>query len=165
MKDDAFKLETNIIVNPELYYKSNEDIPWSFRYYFTDNFLTMPVVFGISDYFTIGTAPFMNASNKGASEPNNISNFPYHDDFEFNFIRFSYGSTGLYFDNWGINLNVNRQSLSIGNTKLGSIFYNKTFESDAYAQLNLFTKCFKYSGDIVQVDYSKYLFLHQIHQW
>ncbi len=162
LKDDAFKLEANLIFTPEFYYKSNEDIPWSFRYNFIDNFLTMPVIFGISDYFTIGTYPFISASNKGASDPKNLSNFPYHDDFEFNFIRFSYGSTGLYYDKWGVNLNINRQGLSIGNTQLGSIFYNKTFESDAYLQFNLFTNCFKYSGDIVQVDYSKYLFLHQI---
>ena len=162
MDDNAFKLEANLLVTPELYYKSNEDIPWSFRYCFKDHFLTMPVIFGISDYATIGTYPFITASNKGASDPKNYSNFPYHDDFEFNFIQFSFGSTGLQFDNWGVNLNINRQGLSIGNTKLGSIFYNKTFESDAYLQLNLFTKCFKYSGDIVQVDYSKYLFVHQI---
>ena len=163
LKDDAFKLDANLIVNPELYYKSNEEIPWSFRYCFTDNFITLPVILGISDYFTIATYPFFGKSNIGQQDPKNISNIPYKsDDIEFNFIKFSYGSTGLYFDNWGINLNVNRQGLTIGNTALGSIFYNKTFETDAYAQLNLYTKCFKYSGDIVQVDYSKYLFLHQL---
>ena len=163
LKDEAFKLEANLIANPELYYKSNSQIPWSFRYCFNDNFLTLPVIFGISDYFTIATYPVFAKSNLGQQDPKNISNIPYkEDDIEFNFIKFSYGSAGLYFDNWGINLNINRQYLTIGNTKLGSIFYNKTFESDAYAQLNLYTRCFKYSGDIVQVDYSKYLFLHQI---
>lgn len=162
-KDEGFKLELNLIANPELYYKSNSEIPWSFRYCLKDNFLTLPVVFGLSDYVTIGTYPFVGKAFYGQQKPHNLSNLPYTDDDpEFNFIRFSYGSSGLYFDNWGINLNINRQALSIGNTKLGSIFYNKTFESDAYLQLNLFTKCFKYSGDIVQVDYSKYLFLHQI---
>ena len=163
MEDDSFKLETNLIVNPELYYKSNDQIPWSFRYCYVDNFITLPVVLGISDYFTIGTYPFFGKSNIGQQDSKNISNVPYkEDDIEFNFIKFSYGSTGLYFDNWGINLNINRQGLTIGNTKLGSIFYNKTFETDAYAQLNVYTNCFKYSGDIIQVDYSKYLFLHQI---
>lgn len=163
MDDKAFKLESNLIVNPELYYKSNRNIDWSFKYYFTDNFITLPVIFGISDYFTIATYPFIGKSNVGQQSYYNISNVPYKDeDFEFNFIRFSYGSAGLCFDNWGVNFNVSRQGLSIGKTQLGSIFYNKSFESDAYAQLNLYTKCFKYSGDIVQVDYSKYLFLHQI---
>lgn len=162
-KDDAFKLDINLIANPELYYKSNDDIDWSFRYCYKDNFLSLPVIFGISDYFTIGTTPVFAKSNLGQQADDNFTNLPYkEDDFEFNFIKFSYGSSGLYFDNWGINLNINRQGLSIGNTKLGSIFYNKTFETDAYGQLNIFTKSFKYSGDIVQVDFSKYLFLHQI---
>ncbi|MBR6341314.1 MAG: hypothetical protein IKR64_05395, partial [Treponema sp.] len=77
LKDDAFKLESNLIVNPELYYKSNSQIPWSFRYCFNDNFLTLPVIFGISDYFTIATYPVFAKSNLGQQAPNNISNIPY----------------------------------------------------------------------------------------
>lgn len=161
--DDAFKLGTNLIVAPELYYKSNPEIDWTFNYFYKNNPLTLPLIFGISDYITIESDLFFGKSHKGSADSNNISNIPYkEDDLEFLFLNFSYGSTGLYFDNWGINLNINRQGLAIGNTRFGSIFYNKTFETDAIGQLNVFSKCFKYSGDIIQVDYSKYLFIHQV---
>lgn len=162
-EDQAFKFYINLIANPEVYYKSNEDIPWSFRYCLFDNFLTSPMLFGFSNFVTIETDPFFGKSNNGAIKADNITNMPYRDgDLEFMFIRFSYGSTGLYFDNWGINFNISKQGYTIGNTKLGSIFYNKTFETDAFAQLNIYSKSFKYTGNIVQVDYTKYLFLHEL---
>jgi len=163
IEDEAFRFYINLIANPEFYYKSNEAIDWSFRYNLYDNFLTSPAIFALSDYISIETDPFFGKTNIGSSKPDNFMNIPYReDDAEFMFLKFSYGSCGLYFDKWGINLNISKQGYTIGKTRLGSIFYNKTFESDAFLQMNIFSKAFKYSGNIVQVDYSKYLFLHEI---
>lgn len=163
MDTSVFKLNLNIIANPEVYYKSNENIDWTFNYYFTDNLLTAPLQFGLSNYVTIESVPFIGKSHFGAAKSNSHFNLPLcTDDMEFLFMKFAYGSAGMTFDKWGFNLNVGKQGLEIGNTQMQSIIYGKNFETDGYIQLNLFSDSFKYSMDIVQVDYSKYLYLHQI---
>lgn len=163
IKDDVFALNGNLILSPELYYKSNPDIDWSFKYNYLNKAGTLPFQLGVSEYMTIEIDPFLGKTNLGASKPNNFTNIPVcADDFEFLFINFAYGSVGYADDKWGANLNISKTGLSIGNTNLGSIFYNKTFETDEYIQANVFTKIFKYSADVVQVDYSKYLYIHQI---
>lgn len=163
MDTSAFKFNINILVNPELYYKSNEDIDWTFNYYYHDNLLSAPLQFGLSNYVTIESVPFIGKSHYGASQPNNFCNVPLcSDDMEFLFMKFAYGSVGKTFDNWGFNLNFSKQGFQIGNTQLASLIYSKNFETDGYFQMNLFSNSFKYSMDIVQVDYQKYLYLHQL---
>lgn len=161
--DEVLKLNSNIILSPEFYYKSNPNIDWSFKYNYLNKAGTVPIQLGISDYIAIETNPFLGKSNLGASRPNNFTNIPVNgEDFEFLFINFAYGCVGYANDKWGVNLNISKTGLSIGNTNLGSIFYNNTFETDEYIQLNIFTKMLKYSADVIQVDFSKYVYLHQI---
>ena len=163
MDTSVFSLDLNLILNPELYYKSNSDIPWSFNYFYQDNLGTVPVKFGISDYITIESDPFLGKSHYGASEADSYCNIPIlNGDPEFMFMRYAYGSTGICFDKWGFNFILAKEGLKIGNTSMASIIYNNSFETDGYAQLNIFTNSFKYSMDIIQVDFQKYLYLHQL---
>lgn len=159
----AFKFSANAILNPELYYKSNSQIPWSFRYCYDDNLVTVPLQFAFSNFITIETDPFFGKTNIATQRPENFCNIPYLDeDFEFLFPRFAYGNTGYVFDGWGINFQIGKQGLQIGNTKNGSIFYNDTFETDQFIQMNLFSDVFKYSLDVVQINQGKNLYLHEI---
>ncbi|MCR5188158.1 MAG: hypothetical protein K6C97_04420, partial [Treponema sp.] len=82
--------------------------------------------------------------------------------FDFNIPKFAYGATGYTGEKWGINFHVAKEGMSIGDTKLGSIVYNKTFETDFYAQLNIFSERLKYTMNVVQVDNTKYFYTHQI---
>lgn len=163
MDTSVFSFDLNIILNPELYYKSNPDIPWTFNYFYQDNFGTAPVRFGVSDYITIESDPFLGKSHLGAAASDSFCNIPYReDDPEFLFMRYAYGSSGIAFDKWGLNFVIAKEGLKIGNTSMASIIYNNTFETDGFAQLNVFSNSFKYSMDIVQVDFQKYLYLHQL---
>lgn len=163
MDDKAFSFDLNLIVNPEVYYKSNENIPWSFHYYFNDNLATVPVKLGFSKYVAIENDLFIGKSYYGSSLSDSFCNIPYRDaDMEFLFNRFGYGNVGLCFDNWGFNFQVGKEGLKIGNSQIPSIIYDESFETDGFVQLNLFTKSAKYSLDVTQVDYNKYLYLHQL---
>ena len=87
---------------------------------------------------------------------------PYRNgDVEFLFPRFAYGSLAGSFNGWGANIHIGKEGFQIGDTKIGSVIYNKTFETDAYINLNLFSKYFKYSMDIVQISNEKWFYLHQ----
>lgn len=159
---DPFYFDFRIKLNGELYYKSNDDIPWTFKYFYKDNFATFPIKIGFSDYVAIQTDPYVGKSDYGASRNDSITNFPFRDgDVEFLFPRFAYGSTAFMFDKWGVNFHIGKEGFQIGDSKIGSVIYNHTFETDAYTNLNVFTKYFKYSMDVVQISNEKWFYIHQ----
>lgn len=165
-EDSALKLYSNPKTNIEFYYKSNINIPWSFDYAVKDRFVTLPVVIGFSDYITIGSDFFIGKNYSASHSSGNFTNIPYSfSHIDMSFQKFSYFSSGLCFDSWGMNFHAGKEGLTIGNTKLGSIIYNETFETNFYSQLNVFTKRLKYSMDVSQVENDtnkKYIFLHQL---
>ena len=157
-----FRFDIGVNLNAEGYYKTSDDIPWSFRYNYKDNLATFPVIAGFSDYFTLQTDPFIGKSHYGSSRNDNYTNLPYRDgDVEFLFPRFAYGSLAGAFNGWGVNIHIGKQGFQIGDTRIGSVIYNRTFETDAYINLNLFSKHFKYSMDTVQISNEKWFYLHQ----
>jgi hypothetical protein len=170
---DALVLNFNLGVNPEFYYKTGttndindpEYIDWTFDYYYKDNLLTLPMYIGFSNYFSIEMDMFIGKNFGAANSPNAFTNIPLGlevNDFEFLWPRYAYGSTGLFFDNWGVSFHLGKEGLTIGNTQLRSIIYDKSFETDSYSQLSLYTKWFKYSLDVAQVQAEKFLYLHEI---
>lgn len=163
IKTPAARIFINPKINTELYYKSNPDIDYTFGYAIKDRFLTVPILLGFSNYITVETDPFLGKNYNKSQAPDNYSNIPYaFDQFDVYIPRFAYAATGYTGKNWGINLHVAKEGLTIGNSILGSLIYNKTFETDFYTQINAYTKVFKYSMDVIQVQTSKYFFLHQL---
>ncbi len=174
-----FKLSMHPILNPEVYYKSNKELPWSFNYYYKDNFLTMPIDMGYGNNFAMGTNMFLGKSFIAAARNDNYTNLPV--DFEdigdvhymeFYFPSFAYASFGKYNENWGYNFHIGKQGKTIGKTHTGSIIYNSTFETDAYAELDFYSSAVKYTMNVVQVSSNRmdniqqdnterYLYIHQ----
>lgn len=157
-----FRFDIGVKLTGEGYYKTSNDIPWSFRYNYRDNLASFPVQLAFSDYVTIQTDPFLGKSHYGSSRNDNYTNIPYRNgDVEFLFPRFAYGSVAGLFNGWGANIHIGKQGFQIGYTKIGSVIYNRSFETDAYINLNLFSRHFKYSMDIVQISNEKWFYIHQ----
>ena len=185
-KEDLFPklLDFHFTLHPQLnlefYYKTNKDIGWGFEYYFRDNIISAPLNMGFGDNVAMGGNFFLGKNYIAASRNDNFCNFPLNItekfdplDVEFYFPTFAYASFGKAYDNWGYNLHAGKQGKTIGQTLTGSIIYNKTFETDAYFELDLFTKAVKFTMDVVQVSSNRmdniqqgsnterYLYLHQ----
>lgn len=162
-KEDAFRLYINPRISPEFYYKTNKEIPWSFNYFINDYFITIPIILGFDNYFTIQTDAFIGKNGPSIQEPDNFTNIIYKGShLEFLFPRFAYGSFGYNNDLWGFNFHIGTMGRNIGKTSIGSIIYNKTFETDSYALLNLYTKKFKYSMDVSEITNNRFLYLHTL---
>lgn len=158
----SFRFDFDTKFTAEGYYKTSDDIPWSFRYNYKDNFASFPIKFAFSDYVAVESDLFLGKSHYGSSRNDNYTNLPYRNgDFEFMFPRFAYGSLAGTFNGWGANIHIGKQGFQIGDTKIGSVIYNNTFETDSYINLNLFSKYFKYSMDVVQISNEKWFYLHQ----
>ena len=166
--DDFFpnlelRLFANIQLNPEFYYKSNPNVDWSFSYFIRDFPITIPIIIGFSDYVTIEPDFLLGKNQPAANDPYNFTNIPYAgNQFEFTVPHFAYGAVGHAFDKWGVNFYAAKEGLQIFNTQLGSIIYNRTFETDFYCSLNLYTEYLKYSLHVAEVDNTKFLYLHQL---
>lgn len=127
------------------------------------NFIQADVNLGWSDYFLINSAPAITKNFWGLTEDSNFINLPISGTtFEFFQPLKAYASGGIALKNWGINFNVNRQGLQIGKTITGSIIYNSTFQTDFYAQLNVYNKYVRYNLDVVQVSPKRYFYVHQL---
>lgn len=171
---DYVKTSINLKVNPELYYKSNDEIPWTNSYFFKDNFMTFPITLGFSNYFAGQSDLFFGKNYISMHKNDNFTNIPLKvKDFEFFFPTYAFASFGQTFDNWGYNFHVGKQGKTIGDTISGSILYNKTFESDYYSELNLYSDVMKITTDVVQIssnrmdniqndNIDRYLYSHQI---
>lgn len=179
LNDEALELTLHPAINLEGYYKTNDDIPWSFKYNVKDFFMTAPLYIGFGNEVSTGADFFYGKNAIAAAKPDNFWNLPvdvtdlyhvYHQEFEF--PRFAFMSFGKNMEGWGYNFHLGKSEKTIGDTKTGSIIYNKTFETDAYAELSFYTNKLKLTTDVVQVSSNlmdsmqgnnteRYLYIHQ----
>lgn len=163
VKNSDLMFFVNAIASPELYFKSNPQINWTFNYFFNDNAITFPVIIGFSNWVTIQSDYFVGKNYYAQQETNNLTNIPFGiSEIGFMQPRFVYSSIAHSFKNWGFNFIIGKEGLKIGKSKLGSIVYNDTFETDVYFKLDLYSDYVKYSIDVAQVDVDKYLYLHEL---
>ncbi len=130
----------------------------------TEKILTYPVYINFCDYAFIESDFCLSKNFFGMNESNNFCNIFFNaSDFEFLWPTYAYFSAGYLFDNGlGINLHVGREGLEVGRTLTGSIIYNRTFQTDAFIQFNLFTKKLKFVTSIVEINNKKNLYMHDL---
>lgn len=160
--DNAFAIDTEAVLNTELYTKNNSDIPWTFTYNNNGNLFTAPIRFGFGNLITVESHFFFGKNYFASKDPDNFTNVPLSfNDIRFHFPTFAYISFSRQFEGWGMNFHIGKQGKSIGNTQTGSIIYNNTFETDMYSSLSIYSKSVKVTFDVSQVSYNQFLYLHQ----
>ena len=160
-KDSSSRIALGLKINPELYFSSNKEINFNDAYYYKDWPITLPIIFGISDYVTLELDAFLGKHYYSSQSTDSITNIPLKaNEMEYEFPKNAYGSFGKHFDDWGFSITVGKEGFSIGETQLGSIIYNSTFETDAYSVFSSYSPNFKYNLIFSQVEYNKFLYLH-----
>ncbi len=165
-EEPSLRVGAEIRLNPEAYYKSNSNVNWyTFRTdpYFVDNFATIPVLVGFEDLITMEADFYYGKNLDVARKKDNYFNLATGStDSDYLLPRFAYGSTGLFKDKWGLSFHIATNGHSIGKTQTGSIIYNRTFETMAYTELNLYSNKVSYALDVSQLDYNRFSYLHHI---
>ena len=174
------KFTANAILNPVGVIRTNPDVDWTYASAYTDagtNYVstsamgtvyTEPVAvfpfildFGEIAYISVepyaGAGPFWSLTSDFYAT--NIPTGKNGAEF-FMWPLNANASIGKCFGGWGAELNVGRQGLEVGRTQTGSILYNSTFQTDFYAQLNLYSPRIKYTMDVAQVDISRFYYMH-----
>lgn len=187
------KLSGNLIFYPEVLYKSNDEIDWTFATDYTghkafnyekkkwevqnygaasnfsgnkltDPFLQLPLIIDFGNLICIESDLFVGKSFWGMQNSKNFTNILYKgSDADFLWPTYAYGSAGYYSETgWGIDFHAGKQGMQIGRSLTGSVIYNDTFQTDFYAQINLYSRRFKYNLDVIQVYNRDFLYIHNI---
>ena len=182
---EPVKIGFNLMLRPELMYKSNEEISWSYgtdytnkngeeygygtasSYYgnqYASPFILLPLYIDFSDLLIIETDASISKNFWAMTEPDNFTNIFWKGrDFEFSWPKSANASTGYLFQNGiGVNFHAGRAGLQIGKTKTGSLIYNKSFYTDFYVDFSIYSKNLKYSMNVSQISNRKYIYLHTI---
>lgn len=160
-KDSSTRFSVGIDFNPEVYFRTNKDIQSSVQYYYENWSLSAPIKFGVSDYVCLELDFFLGKNYYSSTSTDSFTNIPLSGgDIEYEFPRFAYGSFGKTYEDWGYNFTIGKEGFSIGNTTLGSIIYNSTFETDAYSVASVYSPKFKYNLIFSQVTHKSFLYLH-----
>lgn len=151
-------------VSVEGFWKSEDDIDWTFDRYSRKPMLDMPATITLADYVTMSMDVFLG-QNKGASLHNdNYTNILYSpDDFDINFPDTAYFSTGkMLSEKTGFGFQLGRGSRSVGDTMMGSVIWDDHLTGVSYAELEFYAPNFKYTGTVSQFNVDKYVYAHQI---
>ena len=155
------RVSADLKLTPELYARTNKEIDSTVTYYYKDWPFNLPLIFGIANNFALEFDLTFGKNYETSKFTDSFTNIPInYEQLEFEYPRYAYGNTGVYFDKWGLSATVGKEGFTIGKTKLGSVIYNSTFETDAYSVLNAYSPNFKYNLVFTQVEKEKFLYLH-----
>lgn len=150
--------------NLEGFYKTNSDLDWIWDRYERSPLLDAPFSINVADFITMKMDVFVG-QNKGASLHNfNYTNILYSaDDFDINFPDTGYFSTGkMLTEKTGVKFGAGRGTRSVGRTLTGSMIWSDYLTGCSYADLQIFSPNFKYTGGVTQFNVDKYFYHHQI---
>lgn len=160
-KDSASKFSANLISTPEYYIRTNKTVPSTMKIFYKNYSLEIPIKFGFAENLAFQLNLFFGKDRDGYLSPTSFTNIPFSEqEFAYEYPRFAYGNIGKFFSNWGFSATLGKEGFSIGNTKLGSIIYNSSFETDSYSVFSAYSENIKYNLIISQVDAERFVYLH-----
>ena len=158
--DSATKLYVNVKLTPEYYLRTNKEVPSTAGKYFESYPLEIPMMFGFSENVAFQLDYFYGKNRDGYLSLDTFTNIPLSEGNDFEYPRWAYGNVGNNFSNWGFSASFGKEGFSIGNSKLGSVIYNSTFETDFYSVLSAYSENIKYNLILSQIDSSRFIYLH-----
>ncbi len=172
-KSDLLFLSVEPSFNPEVFYKSNDDIEWVFDRYSRLPLVDFPVTLEAGNFITLSMDLYggqnkncgsFSWDNKNDSYTNsNYSNIPRsEDDIDVNFPDDGYFSTGKKLtENTGISFQLGKGERSIGRSLTGSIIWSEYLTGISYGALTLYSPDIRYTANVSQFGVDKYMYYHQ----
>jgi hypothetical protein len=174
-KDGALSLGSHILrfdfdpgLQPELYVKTNRDLDWVYDRNRRLPFLPLPAAFSLSSYLTLEADLYFGENRRLSAAHDNYFNFMYDktisgvQSFDVNSPRRAYMSAGFPFgQGMGVNFRLGVGDDFIGRTRTGSIILSDNMEP-SYGNITFYTPYLKYTADVMQLEVTKYLYLHRI---
>jgi hypothetical protein len=174
--DGALSLGSHILrfdldpaLQPELYFKTNENLSWVYGRNQRLPFFPFSVAFSLSSYLTIESDLYFGENRRLSDAHDNYFNFMYDkmmggvQNIDTNLPKRAYLSAGFPFGRgMGVNFRLGIGDDFIGRTRTGSIILSDNMKEPSYANLTFYTPYIKYTADVMELEVTKYLYLHRI---
>jgi hypothetical protein len=164
-RTDAISGGVNLILQPELYYKTSKHIPWVYNAHARNPILQLPLGFSLSQWITAEMDIYVGENEYAATLHDNYGNIPLDPvaQADIHFPKRGYMSFGVPVGKAsGVNIAFGLGDNFFGNTHTGSIVISEYLERTVYAQLAIYSPALKYTAQVLQYEVNKYQYMHYL---
>lgn len=148
----------------ELYYKTDDEVPWLYDYTKRQPLLDLPILISVGDFVTVysGLAGTQNYTSRFSSD-NYVNQIFTLERFDPILTHETYLSCGYTWkNNVGVNFRIGSGTQSIGNTLMPSLIMSEYLTDSPYAGFRIFSPVFCYGFNITQLTRGTYFYSHLI---
>jgi hypothetical protein len=153
----------------EGYAKSSRDLDWVYGPNDRQPFLSLPLSFSMASYVTVHADLAFGENRMLGEAHDNYTNFPFDkflDDVQSvdsNIPRRAYLSAGVPIrKTMGVNFRLGIGDNMFGRSKTGSVILSDNMRGVGYAALEFYSPYIKYTADVMELEVTKYLYLHHL---
>ncbi|MDR0301033.1 MAG: hypothetical protein LBI04_01825 [Treponema sp.] len=165
LQSDAISAWFDAALQPELYYKSNEENLWIYNDHSRNHLLQLPWGFSLGKHVTAEMELYFGQNEYAATLHDNYSNIPLDPvaQIDIHFPKRAYVSAGLPMGKAsGFNLAIGIGDNFFGRTRTGSIIVSEYLERTVFAQASVYSPAFKYTAQVLQYEVNKYHYMHYL---
>ncbi|GHV42612.1 hypothetical protein AGMMS49546_21850 [Spirochaetia bacterium] len=159
----------NPALQPEFYVKTEPDLNWIYDHNQRQPLLLLPVAFSLSSYVTLAADIYLGENRMISNAHDNYFNSPFDKSLEgvqgidINAPKRAYMSAGFPFGKgYGVNFKIGIGDDTRGRTRTGSIIFSDNMRGLNYANLTLYGPRISYEADVMELEVTKYLYMHQL---
>jgi hypothetical protein len=164
-----FSFDIAPALQPELYYKSNGDLPWIYGRNQRQPFAVFPLGFSLSSYVAMESDLYFGENRRLSNANDNYFNFPFDkiiggvEPIDTNMPKRAYLSMGFPFgQGFGVNFKIGLGDEILGRTKTGSIIFSDNMRGFSYGTLSFYGPFISYAASVMELEVTKYLYLHHL---
>ena len=164
-QSDAISGGLNLILQPELYYKTSESNFWIYNDHLRNPIVQIPWGFSLGTFITAEMELYFGQNEYAATFHENYINIPLDPliQTDIHFPKRTYMSAGLPLgEASGFNFAIGLGDNFFGKTRTGSIIISEYLERTIYAQATVYSPVFKYTAQVLQYEPNKYHYMHYI---
>ena len=163
-ESDVISGGTDIILQPEFYYKSNENNPWIYNDHPRSAVLQLPWGFSFGSWITAEMDLYFGQNEYAATFHDNYINIPLDSSHaDLHFPKRAYVSSGISAGKAsGVNFAIGIGDNFFGKTQTGSIVLSEHLERTIYAEASFHSPAFKYTAEVMQYEVNKYHYMHYL---
>jgi hypothetical protein len=164
-QSDAVEAGVDVEFAIEAFVKSNGAIPWIYDNHERHPLFVAPLTLSFGSWLTADLEPRFAENEKTALRNNNYTNIPLDlaPEFDLHFPKNAYLSVGIPFgEASGVYFSIGMGENFYGRTRTGSVILSDYMDRVSFGRLSLFSPNLRYGAEIMQLETTKYLYMHYL---
>lgn len=161
---ELLKLQAELDVNLEGYYKTEDDLDWVYDYYRQKPFVYLPLKIVLGDWCAMSMDGRVGITQGYKIKDDNYTNIPLDvDGIDLNFPHDYYFASGHRItEKTGFSFIYGTMPSCFNRSLSGSVTQSEYFTGSTYADLSIYSSNFRYRLDVNQFNPDRYMYSHEI---